>query len=122
MKRIQIISLIASIGLFSIVFELVRRKKLKERFSILWILFALLLVVFSLWSDLLENFSQLIGIYYAPAVLIPVITFFGVVLFLYFSIVVTHQAEKIKTIAQKIALLEHDLLELKSKLDNEKKS
>ncbi len=122
MKRIQIISLIASIGLFSIVFELVRRKKLKERFSILWLLFALLLVVFSLWNDLLENFSQLIGIYYAPAVLIPVIIFFGVVIFLYFSIVVTHQAEKIKTLAQKIALLEHDLLEFKSKLDNEKKS
>jgi len=121
-KRIQIISLIASIGLFSIVFELVRRKKLKERFSILWLLFALLLVVFSLWNDLLENFSQLIGIYYAPAVLIPVIIFFGVVIFLYFSIVVTHQAEKIKTLAQKIALLEHDLLEFKSKLDNEKKS
>jgi len=121
-KRIQIISLIASIGLFSIIFELVRRKKLKERFSILWLLFALILVVFSLWSDLLENFSQLIGIYYAPAVLIPVIIFFGVVLFLYFSIVVTRQAEKIKTLAQKIALLEYDLLELKSKLDNEKKS
>ena len=122
MKRIQIISLIASIGLFSIVFELVRRKKLKERFSILWLLFALILVVFSLWSDLLENFSHLIGIYYAPAVLIPVIILFGVVLFLYFSIVVTRQAEKIKTLAQKIALLEHDLLELKSKLDNEEKS
>ena len=114
MKKVQIISLLASMGLLGIVLELVRRKMLKERFALLWIFSAIVLVIFSLWADLLEIIANAAGIYYAPAVFLPIIIFFGVVLFLYFSVIVTNQSEKIKILAQKMAILEQRIEELES--------
>ncbi len=115
MKRVQFISLLASLGLLGIVLELVRRRMLKERFALLWIFSAAGLVVLSVWGNLLEILAKLVGIYYAPAVLLPIIIFFGVVLFLYFSVIVTKQADRIKTLAQKLALLEQQVEDLKQK-------
>ncbi len=114
MKRVQLISLIASIGFLGVILELVRRRMIKERFALLWIISAAAMIVFSVWADLLEVLASLVGIYYAPAVILPIIIFFGVVLFLYFSVIVTKQDEKIKILAQKIALLEDKTQETKS--------
>lgn len=115
MKRVQLISFIASLGLLAVVLELVRRKSIKERFALLWIFASLAMIIFSLWEDFLEIIATMVGIYYAPAVILPMIIFFVVVLFLYFSVIVTQQSDKIKTLAQKTAILEQriDMLEEK---------
>ena len=115
MKKVQIISLLASMGLLGIVLELVRRKMLKERFALLWIFSAIVLVIFSLWIDLLEIIAKAAGIIYAPLVFLPIIIFFGVILFLYFSVIVTNQWDKIKTLAQRMAILEQRIEELENK-------
>lgn len=119
MKRVQLISLLASVGLLGIVLELVRRKMLKERFALLWIFSAIVLIVFSLWIDILEILANIIGIYYAPAVILPIMIFIGVVLFLYFSVIVTNQWEKIKMLTQRIALLEQRMNEMEKRGDSE---
>ncbi|MCD6417204.1 DUF2304 domain-containing protein [bacterium] len=119
MKRVQLISLFASLGLLGIVLELVRRKLLKERFALLWIFSALVLVLFSFWADLLEILANLVGIYYAPAVLLPIMLFFVIVLFLYFSVIVTKQGDRIKTMAQNISILEERVRELEEKGEKE---
>jgi hypothetical protein len=114
MKPVQLIALVASLALLLAILELIRRRKLKERFSLLWLVSAVALIIFSLWGELLEILARLIGIYYAPAVFIPIIIFFAVVLFIYFSVIVSEQSERIKTLSQKIALLEAELAEKKS--------
>jgi len=110
MKEIQIIAFFAALLMLVCILELIRRRKLKERFSILWLFSAIILIVFSLWGKLLEILAKLMGIYYPPLVLIPIIMFIAVVLFIYFSIIVSDQSEKIKTLAQKIALLEQKIV------------
>ncbi len=115
MKRVQLISLLASLGLLGIILELVRQKLLKERFALLWLLSALILVLFSLWADFLEILANAMGIYYAPAVLLPIMLLFGVILFLYFSVVVTKQGDEIKTLSQNAAILEERIKELEDK-------
>lgn len=115
MKRIQIISLIASLGLLGVVLEMVRRRLLKERFAILWIFSAIALVVFSAWGNLLEWLANIAGVYYEPLVLIPIIIFFGVLLALYFSVLATKQDRQIRELIQKIALLENEVERLRNK-------
>ncbi|UCG92811.1 MAG: DUF2304 domain-containing protein [candidate division WOR-3 bacterium] len=109
MKTVQIIAFIASLTLLVCILELIRRRKLKERFALLWLFSSIILIVFSVWIDLLEILARIIGIHYAPAVFIPVIIFFMVVLFIYFSVIVSEQSEHIKILAQKLAILESTL-------------
>lgn len=109
MKPIQIVVFCASLGLFLVILELVRRGKLKERFALLWLFSAAVLIVFSIWENLLEILARTIGIYYAPSILLPIIIFFAVILFIYFSIIISRQSEQLKNLAQKIALLEQEL-------------
>lgn len=113
MKRIQLISFLASSGLLAIVLEMVRRKLLKERFAILWIFSALALVVFSLWGSFLEWLANIAGVYYAPLVIIPIIIFFGVLLALYFSVLMTKHDKQTRELIQKMALLENEVESLK---------
>jgi hypothetical protein len=115
MKQIQIIAFVAAVGLLICILELIRRRKLKEKFALLWLFSAAILIVFALWGRLLEILAKIFGIYYAPLVLVPIIILIVIVLFIYFSVIVSRQSEQIKTLAQKIALLEE---ELKSKGNN----
>jgi hypothetical protein len=119
MKRIQTIFMLASCGLLGVVLEMVRRKALKERYALLWILSAVALIVLSMWGNMLEFAAKALGIIDPTNVVFPVMLFLGAVLFLYFSVLVTKQWEKIKTLAQKIALLEQRIVELEK--DREKR-
>ena len=119
MKRIQVMSFLASLGLLGIVLELVRRKMIKEKFALLWVISVVFLLIFSLWGNLLELLAKILGIYYPPSVLLPIMIFFGVVLFLYFSVIVTKQDEKIKNLTQQISILEERLREIEEKEQNE---
>ena len=119
MKRIQVMSFLASLGLLGIVLELVRRRMIKEKFALLWVISVVFLLIFSLWGNLLELLAKILGIYYPPAVLLPLMLFFGVVLFLYFSVIATKQDEKIKNLTQQISILEERLREIEEKEQND---
>lgn len=115
MSRIQLFAIAG--GLFLVVFivEMVRRRRLKVEYSILWIIATLIILVLALFRKLLDHFSELIGIYYSPAALLLVTIFFGVLLFIHFSIVMTKLSIQNTAMAQRLALLEESLRELKEK-------
>ncbi|MEO0076552.1 MAG: DUF2304 domain-containing protein [candidate division WOR-3 bacterium] len=114
MKQIQVIALIAAIGLLIVILELIRRRKLKERFALLWLFSAIILIVFTIWSKLLIILAKIMGIYYAPLVLVPIIILMVIILFIYFSVIVSRQSELIKILSQKIALLEQEIKKSKN--------
>jgi hypothetical protein len=80
--RIQLISIVLAVGLFAMVFELVRRRRLMERYALLWLLSAVTLLVLSVWRDLLEVFASAVGVAYAPSALFLVALGFGLLLLL----------------------------------------
>jgi hypothetical protein len=104
--RLQLFAVAASLLLLVVVFELVRRKRLLERYALLWLLSAIILLVLSAWREPLEHVSTAIGIHYAPSALFVIA--FGVVLLLllHFSLVVSRLADQSKVLAQRLALLE----------------
>jgi hypothetical protein len=104
--RLQIISILVSAGLFLVVFELVRRKRLLERYALLWMFAAAVLLGLSVWSDLLNRISTAVGVQYGPAALFAVALGFVVVLMLHFSLVISRLTDQNKILAQRVALLE----------------
>ncbi len=103
--RIQILAITASLLVIVGVVSLVRRRKLREEYSLVWLIGSAVLLLFSLWRDLLDIIAGFVGVHYAPTVLLLTTILFGGMAFLHFSVVISAQAEQHKNMAQEIALL-----------------
>src|SRR5512145_2034784 len=103
--RAMLFGLAASIGALVLILELVRRRKLREEYSLLWLATAVVLIVLSLSRPLLDVLANLVGIFYPPSALFLVAVVFILVILLHFSTVLTRLAQENKETAQQIALL-----------------
>jgi hypothetical protein len=104
--RIQILAILVSGALLLIVLEMVRRKAFLERYALLWLLSAVVLLALSVWRGLLESLAELIGIAYPPNALFLVAFGVVLVLLLHFSLAVSKLSDQTKVLAQRLALLE----------------
>jgi hypothetical protein len=110
--RIQLLAIVVTAGLFVIVFELVRRRRLMERYALLWLGSTVLLLALAVWKDLLIKLSTTVGIYYAPSALFAAALAFILVLLLHFSLVISRLADQNKVLAQKLSLMQQRVDEL----------
>jgi hypothetical protein len=104
--RIQIVSIIGSLLIIGFVIELVRRRRLRVEYSILWLLAGTCLLALSVFRDGLDSFAEFIGVDYAPAALFLAAIVFGVLLFIHLTTVITKLADQNVSLAQRIAILE----------------
>jgi hypothetical protein len=104
--RIQIVAIVASGALLLLVLELVRQRRLLERYALLWLFSALVLLGLAVWRDFLETISDTIGIIYPPNALFLIAFGFVMVLLLHFSLAVSRLADQSKLLAQRLAILE----------------
>ena len=102
----QVIAVIATLAIFLFVLELVRRRRLVERYALLWMTAALALLILAIWTDGLDVIKDLMGIE-EPANAIFILAF-GVafLLLLNFSVVSSRLSEETKILAQEVASLE----------------
>jgi len=112
--RVQIVALVVSVGLLLAVLELVRRRKLTEEYSFLWIIGAMTLVGLSAKRDLLDTTAHWLGVYYPPMVLLMVLIFMVFVALLGFSLVLSKQRRQIERLIEETAILGTELQALKS--------
>ena len=108
---VQIGSVVVSGALLLLVVDLVRRRKLTEEYSVIWILCAAALLVLSLWRDILHVTARWLGVYYPPAVLLLVLILFVFIASLYFSVVISGQRRQIEHLVEELALLDQRLRE-----------
>ena len=104
--RIQIVAVLASSALLLSILELVRRRRLLERYALLWLFSALVLLGLAIFRDVLETVSKAIGVFYPPNALFLIAFAFVMVLLLHFSIAVSRLSDQAKVLAQRLALLE----------------
>jgi Uncharacterized conserved protein (DUF2304) len=105
--RISIVASIASILLLVVVFELIRSRRLRERYALLWLLTGLVLLVLSLWRGALDTIAGWFGVTtYPPAVLFAVATLFVLLVLLHYSTVISKLSDQNVILAQRLALLE----------------
>ena len=104
----------ASIILLLAVLELVRRRRLREKYALLWILTAIVLLILSLWRGLVDSIAIALGISYGPLITIGVGALFVLIVLLHYSTVISALTDRTVELAQHVAMLEHRLRELES--------
>jgi hypothetical protein len=104
--RIQLFAAGASALLLFVIFELVRSRRLMERYALLWLLSGLVLLGLALWRNVLEIVAEAIGVFYPPSALFIVAFGFVLLLLLHFSVVVSRLSDQNKLLSQRLALLE----------------
>lgn len=100
------LAIAVTLALLLVVFELVRRKRLSERYAILWLLAAMTLFVLAAWKGLLTTLSNDVGISYPPSALFAVAIGLIAMILLHFSVAVSRLADQNKVLAQRLALLQ----------------
>ena len=107
--KAQIIALVVTFAIFLFILDLVRRRRLSERYALLWMTAALALLVLSIWTGGLDAIADLMGIQ-EPANAIFIIAFAVVfLLLLNFSVATSRLGEESKVLAQEVARLEQEL-------------
>jgi hypothetical protein len=108
--RLQLFAIGASAILLLVLLELVRRRQLLERYALLWLFSAGVLLLLSVWTSVLDWVAtDLFGIKYPPNALFAVAFGFVLVLLLHFSLAVSRLTDQSKVLAQRLALLEERL-------------
>jgi hypothetical protein len=104
--RIQFVAIVLSAGLLIVILELVRQRRLLERYALLWLLSSLVLLALAIWRDLLATIARAVGIFSPPNALFLIAFGFVLILLLHFSIAVSRLADQSKVLAQRLAILE----------------
>lgn len=105
----RIIILLSGLGLFILVFELVRKKRFREELSIIWLFFALTIAAGSVIDIAIDPIARLLNIAYPPALAFMLISIVMIMALLYFSIVTSDLKSKVKELSQKLAILEFEI-------------
>ena len=104
--RVSIAAMIASIVLVLVVLELIRGRRLKERYALLWLVTGTSLFVLSAWRDGLNTIAGWLGVSgYPPAILFAAATLFVIVVLLHYSTVLSTLDDQSTVLAQELAIL-----------------
>ncbi len=109
---VQLFAALASVALLGVVIELIRARKLRERYAILWLATAGVILVFAIWRSGLHELSKGLGIAYPPNALFALAMLFVIVLLLHYSTVISKLSDRSTTLTQRLALMEERLREL----------
>ena len=109
--RISIVAAIAALVLLVVIFELIRTRRLQERYAILWLVTGVVILVLSIWRSALGELSDLVGIAYPPTALVILGSFFILLVLLHYSTVISRLSDQNRILAQRLALLENRVAE-----------
>jgi hypothetical protein len=107
---VSIAGAIASFVLVVVVLELIRSRRLRERYALLWLVTGVALTVLSAWREGLNTIAGWLGVRsYPPAVLFAVGFLFILAVLLHYSTVISRLSDQNVLLAQRLALLEDEL-------------
>jgi hypothetical protein len=105
-SRIQILIICVAALLLVGVIDLVRRRRLLERYALLWLLSSVVLLGLAIWRGALDKIAEQVGVSYPPNALFIVAFGFVLWMLLHFSVAVSRLSDQSKVLAQRVALLE----------------
>ena len=108
--KVSIAGAIASVLFLLVILELIRSRRLRERYALLWLASGLVLLALSLWRGGLNTIAGWVGVEtYPPAVLFAVGVVFILAVLLHYSTVISRLSDQNTILAQRLALLEERL-------------
>lgn len=116
--RFQFFAIAAVALFFLLVFFLLKKNRLSLRYSLLWLLSGVIMLVLALFPGLLDRFARLIGIYSSVNALFAVIFFCGLMLMISFTVIVSREKQEIVRSIQRTALLEKRIQDLEKRIQD----
>ena len=116
MTKIQIIAIVASLLFLLYIVRLIIKGKLREEYSIVWIICTVVLIVFSFWRQGLEVLAKLVGVYEAPNLIFTGAIFAIFIYLLHLSVVASKLHSQNKKMAQELALLKEKIEKKEQKI------
>ena len=107
--------LLAVVVYFVILFTMLRKKRLTMRYALLWLFSGLVLLLLSLFPDLLRLVTVTLGFQVQSNALFSILFFFMLLILMSLTYIVSKQSEYIKRLVQHTAILEKRLRDLESK-------
>ena len=111
----KIFAISISILLFIIIVDLVRRRKLREEYSWIWLLTGVLVILLAIWYDLLRFITESIGAVLPTTTLFLFSLIFLMVINLYYATKISSLHDHVKDLAQNIAILQSEVKRLSDK-------
>lgn len=111
--RMQIIAIAGSVILFLFILNLIRRKRIKEEYSLLWVFFGIVFIVLSLWRQGLDYIAMAIGVAYPPTAILLIFLMAMFMILIQFSIIISRLSDANKTLCQEIGLMKMELAKMK---------
>ena len=109
--RLTLVAALAVVIIVGVVIELIRQRKLQERYALLWIATGVVMLVLAVWRGALYALADATGVAYPPSALYMVAGLFVLVVLLHYSTVLSRLSDQNKTLAQRLALLESKVRE-----------
>jgi hypothetical protein len=110
--RIQFIAMAGSVGLLFFILELIRRKRIRENYALLWLFIGTVFLFFSIWRRGLEVLAHLMGIAYPPTAFLLVLIIGIFLILIQFSLIISILTDKNKALAQEIGLIKKRIEDL----------
>ena len=104
----RLLPLAAALVIALVTVELIRRRKLREEYAMLWISASGMLLIFAIFPRLLLYLSVAMGVFYLTTVVVLCFSFLALVL-LHLAVMVSRSSEDLRQVAQRLALLESKL-------------
>ena len=114
MDKIQIIAIIISLAFLAYISYLIVKGKLREEYSIIWIVCTAILLLFSFWRKGLDFFAELLGVIAPPNIVFSAAIFAILIYLLHISVVVSKLQHQNKILAQEIALMKQEITKIKT--------
>ncbi|MVM40049.1 DUF2304 family protein [Spirosoma sp. HMF3257] len=111
---IQIISLLGAAIFMIMIFRLIVQGRLREEYSIIWILCTVILIVFAIWRKGLEQISLLLGVYYPPSLIFLAAIFAIIVFLVHLSVVNSKLQNQIKDLSHEMAMMKKELSDIRA--------
>lgn len=108
-NRIQAFSIGGSLTLIIFILKLIRYRKLKEEYSLLWLGCSGVFLLLSIFKPVLELLAQTLGIFYAPAALLLILIIGAFFILIQFSVVISRLAESNKNLTQEVGILKTEM-------------
>jgi len=109
--RIQVVAIIGSFVFLGLIVELIRKRRIKEEYGLLWIIVGVVFLGFSIWRPGLEVLARQLGIAYAPAAFLLLLIVAVFLILIQFSVAISSHNERIKNLTQELGLLRLQIAE-----------
>ena len=109
LSKTQIIMAIAALGLAATVLDLVRRRRLSEEYSLLWMVSTVVVAILGFSTPVLKSVPHALGILYESSMVFMIGLAFGTTMLLYLSVRLSRLGREHQAVIREVALLRHEL-------------